>query len=178
MCWLEAIAVLLALLGVIFTIQGKRICWILNVLSGLVYLKVFATSGLKGQMFLQLLYVGMGIYGYVSWNSEKIVEFKSLGFPKTFALTLFALSVGLVCFKLVSEVLLLDALITSVSVLAAFLVARRAVESWILWFCVDAVSIGMFCYQKLYLTAALFFVYALLSIAGYNEWSKKKVLST
>ena len=73
-----------------------------------------------------------------------------------------------------------DSFTTSLSVIGMWQLARKYIEQWLIWIVVDAVSVGLYCYKGLYLTAILYFIYTLIAIAGYFKWQrmmKKESLS-
>jgi len=170
---LEIVAVITALIGIIYTILENRLCWLVNILASLLYFKVFYDSNLPGQMLLQLLYVLVGVYGYSYWGSKNRVKIKRLGKYQTLSLLLASLLSGYLIFRLSVGVLWADASITIASIIATYLTTRKYIENWTFWLIINLASIGLFIFQELKLTAALYLVYATLSIIGQNQWSKQ-----
>lgn len=72
-----------------------------------------------------------------------------------------------------------DGFITSLSVVATWMLARKIYEHWYLWVVVNGVSAVIFFERELYPTVILYIVYGLMSIAGMIEWKKTmKVIIT
>jgi nicotinamide mononucleotide transporter len=65
-----------------------------------------------------------------------------------------------------------DAFAAVLSLIAQWLLARKALESWILWIVVDVVSIGIYSAKELYLTAGLYVIFLGLAITGLMAWRR------
>ena len=63
-----------------------------------------------------------------------------------------------------------DATTTVMSLVAMVLLSRRKLENWVLWIAVDVLSIGIYSYKELYLTAGLYAVFLCLASWGLMEW--------
>jgi nicotinamide mononucleotide transporter len=71
----------------------------------------------------------------------------------------------------------LDALPTAGSVAGQFLLGRKLIENWLVWLAVNLFSIGLFAVKGLWLTALLYALFALLSIAGWRAWRARLAAS-
>lgn len=65
-----------------------------------------------------------------------------------------------------------DAFITSLSVVATWMLARKIYEHWYLWIVVNFVSAVIFTIKGLYPTVVLYIVYGIMSFAGLVLWKK------
>ncbi len=65
-----------------------------------------------------------------------------------------------------------DAFITSLSIVATWMLARKIYEHWFLWIVVNSVSSGLFVFKGLYPTAGLYIVYLVMSFVGLKEWKR------
>jgi nicotinamide mononucleotide transporter len=65
-----------------------------------------------------------------------------------------------------------DAFITSLSIVATWMLARKIYEHWFLWIVVNSVSVVLFLTKGLYPTVFLYFVYGIMSFAGLVAWKK------
>ena len=63
-----------------------------------------------------------------------------------------------------------DATTTVMSLMAQFLLSRRYLENWVLWIAVDVLSIGIYTYKELYLTAGLYAVFLCMASWGLVAW--------
>jgi nicotinamide mononucleotide transporter len=64
----------------------------------------------------------------------------------------------------------LDSTASGMSVVAQLLMMRKKLEHWYLWITVDVLSVGIYVYKEVYLTAGLFFVFLILSSQGLVNW--------
>jgi len=65
-----------------------------------------------------------------------------------------------------------DAFITSLSIVATWMLARKIYEHWYLWIIVNFVSAVLFVIRGLYPTVILYLIYGIMSFAGLVEWKK------
>jgi nicotinamide mononucleotide transporter len=65
-----------------------------------------------------------------------------------------------------------DSFITSLSIVATWMLARKIYEHWYLWIVVNCVSVALFSVRGLYPTVILYLVYGIMSFAGLVEWKK------
>jgi nicotinamide mononucleotide transporter len=65
-----------------------------------------------------------------------------------------------------------DAFITSLSIIATWMLARKIYEHWYLWIVVNFVSAILFISRGLYPTVILYIVYGIMSFAGLIAWKK------
>jgi nicotinamide mononucleotide transporter len=65
-----------------------------------------------------------------------------------------------------------DSFITSLSIVATWMLARKIYEHWYLWIIVNFVSVALFITRGLYPTVILYVVYGIMSFAGLREWKK------
>lgn len=63
-----------------------------------------------------------------------------------------------------------DSFTTALSVIAMWMLARKYVEQWWAWMIVDWVCCALYIYKELYLTSALYGVYAIVAFFGWRKW--------
>ena len=68
----------------------------------------------------------------------------------------------------------LDALTTSAAIVATWMLAKKYLENWIVWIVVDFISMWMYVYKELNITAFLFAGYTIAAIIGYRVWLKSE----
>jgi nicotinamide mononucleotide transporter len=155
--------------------------WPLGIITAGFYIVVFARSGLYSDSGLQVVYLVLSAYGWWHWlrggpaNSGVVVSrvpAREMGL-----LALCGVGLWLLLWSVTSRIPgaklpLLDAALTSTSLVAQYLMTRKYVENWILWITVDVVYIGLFFIRDLRLTALLYAVYLALAILGYIQWNR------
>jgi nicotinamide mononucleotide transporter len=65
-----------------------------------------------------------------------------------------------------------DSFITSLSIIATWMLARKIYEHWFLWIAVNTASSLIFLTRGLYPTVLLYLVYLVMSFAGIKAWKK------
>ena len=180
--WLEVAGFALSVWMVLCNMRVNPLGWPLAIVSSLLYALLFANSKLYGEASLQLFFVVVAGWGWWQWLRGRAADGTALKVHRmtrrqvatVTALTLAAwpaLAVALARFT-DSDVPWLDALPTVGSIAGQFLLGRKLVENWLVWLAVNVVSLGLFSVKALWLTVALYAVFALLSIAGWRSWTK------
>ena len=65
-----------------------------------------------------------------------------------------------------------DSFITSLSIVATWMLARKIYEHWYLWIVVNFISALLFFTRGLYPTVILYIIYGIMSFAGLVTWKK------
>jgi nicotinamide mononucleotide transporter len=65
-----------------------------------------------------------------------------------------------------------DAAPTTGSVFAQVLLARKFVQAWALWIGVNLIAVALFASKSLWLTALLYLIFVVLSVAGWRRWRR------
>lgn len=65
-----------------------------------------------------------------------------------------------------------DSFITSLSVVATWMLARKIFEHWYLWIVVNSVAVVLFITRGLYPTVVLYLIYWMMSFVGLREWRR------
>ena len=183
--WIEITGAVMGLIYLYFEIKQKIWLWPLGIVTSVFYIIIFYTSKFYADMSLQFYYVFISIYGWYNWtkgtnnnnhNLPVINLSKKLGI-NLFIIHLFIL--GLIYSILKnhtdSPIPFWDALTTSLSIIATWMLSKKIFELWFIWIFVNFVSMILYIYKGLYPTTVLFLFYSLLSIKGYMEWKKDTI---
>jgi nicotinamide mononucleotide transporter len=65
-----------------------------------------------------------------------------------------------------------DSFITTLSIIATWMLARKIYEHWYLWIIVNTASVLLFYTRGLYPTVVLYIIYCAMSFVGLNEWKR------
>ena len=175
---LEAVAVVAAVLYLLFAIRERIACWYFAALSSGLYVYILIDARLYMESALNVFYFAMAIYGWFSWRSGGGGEpLPVSSWPlrtHTFAIA------GILALSLASGAALsattdaalpyVDSATTWAALWATFLVARKVLENWWYWLVIDATLIVVFTLRELELTAGLFGLYVLMIPFGYLSW--------
>ena len=65
---LEIIAVLISVIAVTLTVRRHMLCWPFNLLACVLYAFIFFDYKLYGETILQMLFMGLAVYGFWQWK--------------------------------------------------------------------------------------------------------------
>lgn len=65
-----------------------------------------------------------------------------------------------------------DSFLTSLSIIATWMLARKIYEHWFLWIVVNTLSIILYLWRGLYPTVVLYIIYGAMSFIGLKAWKK------
>jgi len=71
-----------------------------------------------------------------------------------------------------SEVAVADALTTSASLVAQYMLNRKWIQNWFVWIGVDVVIIGISIVTGLWVIAALYLLFIGLCVFGFTSWRR------
>ena len=180
--WLELLALLLAVWMVLCNLRVHPLAWPLAMASSALYGLLFLHSRLYGEAGLQLLFIALAAWGWWQWlngtgDTGQPLVVRWLGRPQRLQVTAITLAawplLGLLLQQVTdSDVPYLDALPTVGSIAGQVLLARKRVDNWPVWVAVNLVSVALFAVKGLWLTAALYALFAALAMAGWRTWAR------
>lgn len=180
--YLELAGTLLSLIYLYLSVRQKVSLWLFGFLSALCYMVVFWESRLYAVMTLQVYYLVISVYGWISWKRGAVDGGSELPVRKTTSRQALVLSVltallfiiyYFVLVRLTDSALpIADSLMTAGSIIATWMLARKLIEHWLLWIIIDLFSVGVYLYQEMYSTAILYIVYTVMAVVGYFSWRK------
>ena len=177
----EAIAVVFGIVSVYLSVRENIWSWPTAIVNVTLYIFVFQRARLYADMALQVVYIGISLYGWYEWLHGGRGKSRLAVSRGTRRLAAVLAGIGIVAAALLGTLLArytnaalpyLDATTTTTSLIAQWMMARKILENWIVWVAVDVVYIGMFLYKSLVLTAGLYAVFLVLSLMGYFQWRR------
>jgi len=183
--WLELFGAVTGFLYVWLEIKQKPVMWVIGFISSFVYVFVYFQSKVYGFAALYVYYVAVSVYGWYCWRYARqpdgeIIELKisRITIPLLFILTAVSvvLYVGTGYFLerfTDSPVPYYEALGTSLSIVATWMLARKILEHWIFWIFINIFSAALFFSLELYPTAGLFVAYGVMSVVGWVKWKRE-----
>lgn len=179
---LQIIGVALGLLYLYFEYKANIWLWVIGLIMPIVHGTLYFRQGLYADFSMELYYILAGIYGLVAWrrgdkksNSELKISYTPrvawVAIVGVYVLLHATIYMLLVTFT-DSNVPFWDSLTTSLSVVAYWLLSRKYVEQWLVWLAVDVITVGLYIYKDIPLTAGLYALYSALAIAGYMRWRR------
>jgi len=181
---LEVIAAAFGVISVYLSTRQNIWSWPTAILNVALYTVVFYQGRLYGQMGLQPIYLALSVYGWYQWlhGGEQHTELRVsragprlLGVLAVLSLVLW-LALAAVLRQTDAALPWLDALLTTTSLVAQWMMTRKILENWLIWIAVDVVYVPMFVSQGLYATAVLYAAFLVLAVMGYVEWRRSLVM--
>lgn len=177
---LEIVAAVLSVWMVVCNMRVDPLAWPLAITASLLYGLLFATSRLYGEAVLQLFFVAVSAWGWHQWlrgrgaggEPLRVHRLGARARWRVAAATLAAWpALGLLLQHATdTDVPFLDALPTVGSVAGQLLLGRKLIETWPVWVAVNAFSVALFALKGLWLTAALYALFAVMALFGWRQW--------
>ncbi len=178
----EAVATAFGLACVWLSVRRNVWTWPTGLVQVALYVWVFFQAKLYSDVLLHLVYVALQVYGWVCWRrrgpaGDRLAVSRLT--PRAFAAWLGlaaggSVALGLAMARFTDAALpWADAAIAAVSLVAQTLLARKQLETWLLWIAVDVVAIGVYAAKALYLTCGLYAVFLGLATTGWFAWRRE-----
>jgi len=166
--------------------RRNRLCWVAGAVSSALAAFLAGMRELPMQSALQVFFVGMSVYGWMSWTRSAEQGELPVGlwsFPRhvgaAVVVTLLAVAAAQV---LAAETRaawpLLDSLTTGFSLLATWLAARARLENWLYWIAIDGVLVFLFYVQELPYLALLNVLFIGIAAGGFVAWRRRLLTQT
>jgi len=177
-----------AVTGIIYVfLEIKQNIWLwpVGIATSATYIYVFRVNGFYADMLLQVYYLIISIYGWWAWRHGSVktndrkndLKIKRLTIRTSVRIS----AVTLLIFALMwyvldnftdSPVPLWDAIITTLSVVATWMLTRKILEQWHVWIIANAIAIAVYVFKGMYPTVILFIVYFVMAVEGLREWKR------
>ena len=177
---LEGLAAAFGVVSVFLSTRQSIWSWPTAIVNVAIYTVVFYQGRLYGQMGLQPIYLVLSVYGWYQWlhggaqRTELRVTRASPRLLAALGLLNLAAWMALAAILRRTDAALpwLDALLTTTSLVAQWMMTRKILENWILWIAVDVVYVPTFISQGLYATTMLYAAFLVLALMGVVEWRR------
>jgi nicotinamide mononucleotide transporter len=199
--YIEVFGAVTGILYVFLEIRQSLWLWPVGIVTSAVYIWVFLTSKFYADTSLQVYYLVISILGWYWWvkgagrtaqgslnqdeqesgsageKAKRALEVTRLNQKTGIVLSVVFMILYAVMWFILSRftdspVPVWDAFITSLSIVATWMLARKIFEHWLLWIVVNFVSAFIFYVKGLYPTVILYIVYGIMSFAGLLAWKK------
>jgi nicotinamide mononucleotide transporter len=154
--------------------------WPIGLANNAFFFTLFLHGRLFADMSLQVVYFGLGVYGWLNWlfgGEHRTVLKISRATRTEWFILLGAIPVCTWAFR---EILIVvngaapfwDSLTTVLSLAAQYLLCRKRFENWFFWIAADVVYVPLYMSRHLPLTAALYAVFLAMCLIGVREWKR------
>lgn len=192
--YIEVFGAVTGIIYVILEIRQNIWLWPVGIVTSAVYIWIFFANKFYADMSLQGYYLVISVMGWYWWRrgtglkkegekgrvgerEKKELHVTRVNFKTGVILAIVFVFLYLVMFFGLSRltdspVPEWDSFITSLSIVATWMLARKIYEHWLLWIVVNSVSAVLFIWRGLYPTVILYLVYCIMSFVGFVEWKK------
>jgi nicotinamide mononucleotide transporter len=180
---LQIIGLILGLLYLWLEYKANIWLWLIGIIMPIVHGILYLTSGLYADAAMNVYYVVAGLYGWFMWSRKPngsdaaVIKIGHTPLKKIVSLVLaYAIAHVLIYYVLVnftdSTVPFCDSLTTALSIVALWMLSRKYIEQWLVWLVVDAITVGLYLYKEIPITAGLYTLYTCMALAGYFRWRR------
>jgi nicotinamide mononucleotide transporter len=178
---IEVVAVAFGLVSVWLSTREHIVSWPTAMVNVGIFFFLFWEARLYADAVLQLFYLSLSAYGWWAWlhggaRHTRLAVSRAtrrvwlVGAPLALA---FGVALGTILDRQTdSPVPYLDALLTSTSLLAQWMMTRKLLENWLVWIVADIVYVPMFVSRGLPYTAGQYLVFLGLACMGYLGWKR------
>lgn len=154
--------------------------WPIGIVNSLLFGVLFFHTRLYADMGLQIVYVVLGFLGWYWWlhGGRGRTELPITRTPpplagvlvflvivSTWGMTLYLIHVH-------DAAPFWDALTTTLSLAAQYLLTRKMLENWLVWMTADVIYVALYVVKGLHLTAVLYAGLFALCVFGWGQWRR------
>jgi nicotinamide mononucleotide transporter len=185
--WLELVGLISGVLCVWLLIRENVLTFPLGLIYAVVTVIVVARANLFADVILNLYYVAMNAYGWYFWlyggseRRESEVLLVSWVPRQQWLLLTTVIVLGTVLMgwyfatQTSADLPYPDSFTTVASFVAMWMSARKYLESWLLWFVIDVVQVGLYIIKGIEAYAVLYLLYLGMAVMGWVGWRKHMV---
>jgi len=186
--YLEMIGTLFGLFSIYFATRTNILTWATGIVNEFFLFILFFQIQLYADMFLQVYFFIVTIYGWFQWNSKKdqvdisVVDLRSRIFVTLIIIILTLISGFLFSnihtylpayFKIKASYPFTDSLVMVLSIVATVLLAKKKIENWYLWICVDLICMFLYYKKGVYFLSLEYLIFLGLASYGLFHWKKQ-----
>ncbi len=184
---LEILGVITGIIYLWLEYRASIYLWIAGIIMPAIYIFVYYDAGLYADFGINIYYLLIALYGWMAWKTgftllgrgkpAKKLRISRMPHSALVKILLaYAAAQIFITWLLInytdSTVPYADSFTTALSIVGMWMLARKYIEQWWVWCIVDVASSALYIYKELYLTAALYAVYAIIAIFGYWKWKR------
>ena len=186
--YVELIGTLFGLSSVYFASRANILTWSTGIVNEIFLFILFFQVQLYADMFLQVYFLIVTIYGWYNWKTntaEKKISGMSLTSKLLFIAIIFVATLfsGLLFsnihlylpeyFKIQAAYPFTDSFIMVSSIIATVLLAKKRVENWYLWIIIDVICVALYFIKGVYFLSLEYFIFLGLASYGLYNWKKQ-----
>jgi len=186
--YVELIGTLFGLISVYFASKANILTWSTGIVNEIFLFLLFFQVHLYADMFLQVYFFVVTIYGWYNWNTTT-VENKIAAISSTarWLTAVIIIIVSLVSgffiknihlylhdyFKIAATYPFTDSFVMVLSIVATVLLAKKKIENWHIWILVDAICVILYFKKGIYFLSLEYLIFLGLASYGLYNWKKQ-----
>lgn len=186
--YVELLGTLFGLISVYYASRANIWTWPSGIINEFFLFLLFFQVQLYADMFLQVYFFAVTLYGWYQWNAktaENKISRLSLPVRLRLILLIFAgtLLAGFIIknihlylpqyFKIEASYPFIDSFVMVCSIVATVLLSRKRIENWYLWITIDVVCTGLYFKKGIYFLALEYLIFLCLASYGLFYWKKQ-----
>lgn len=156
--------------------------WPVGLANNIFFFVLFLQSRLYADMWLQVVYFALGVYGWIHWrfggaqrstlSITRTLRFEWIGLALFIPLATYGFRELLIAAQGAAP--FWDALSTALSLAAQYLLCQKRLENWFFWIVADIIYIPLYFSRGLPLTGVLYAVLLAMCVIGLRQWSRSR----
>lgn len=184
--WAELLGFVTGGLCVWLTVRGSIANFAVGIANSGFFLVLFASSRLWADSGLQVVFIVLGVIGWWQWlhgaegRSARVIEPAT---RRTLLLCVLGVVVATAGLTLVLRAAddsapFWDALTTSLSLAAQWLLNTKKIQTWYFWIAADCIYVPLYVSRDLNLTAVVYLLFLGLCALGLRTWRREQAVAT
>jgi nicotinamide mononucleotide transporter len=186
--YVELIGTLFGLISVYFASRANILTWGTGIINEFFLFILFFQVQLYADMFLQIYFFVVTIYGWHKWNAKTHAnKISETSFSNKMFLAIIILAGTLISgflftdihlyvpgyFKIQAAYPFTDSFVMVSSIIATILLAKKKIDNWYLWITIDIICVVLYFKKGVYFLALEYFVFLGLATYGLYHWKKQ-----
>jgi len=186
--YVELIGTLFGLISVYFASRSNILTWSTGVINELFLFLLFFQIQLYADMFLQVYFFIVTIYGWYSWKFDVgIIKISTLNTSiRIYLIGLIVFGTLLMgyffknihtyfpsYFKIQASFPFSDSFVLVGSMVATVLLAKKKMETWFLWMAIDLVCVFIYNKKEIYFLSLEYLIFLGLAVYGLYNWRRQ-----
>lgn len=186
--YIELIATFFGLISVYFATKANILTWSTGIVNELFLFILFFQVQLYADMFLQVFFFVVTIFGWYNWkNKSKVNDISTIESKSKLWLACIIILSTLVTGYLFSKIHLYfplyfkieasypytDSFIMILSIIATVLLAKKKIETWYFWIVIDVFCVILFYKKGIVFLSIEYFIFLCLATFGLLNWKRK-----
>ena len=186
--YVELIGTIFGLISVYFASKANILTWSTGIINEIFLFILFFQVHLYADMFLQVYFFIVTIYGWYNWNRTTVENKITVINAKARCINTVIIVVGSLLsgfliknihlylpnyFKVAAAYPFTDSFVMVLSIVATILLAKKKIENWHLWILVDAICVILYFKKGVYFLSLEYLIFLGLASYGLYHWKKQ-----